>query len=263
MSGSPKTAIVTLCARGLVTSERIASGLLDSDIYVHESVTDGGAVAGRFNQVGPLSRQLFHRYRRLIFVLPTGVAIRAIAASIKNKYADPAVVAVDVGGRWAISLLSGHEGGANHLAMTVSNILDAEPVISTTSEAAKSLIVGVGCRRGTAGNAILDAIHSTFLKHQLDMADIRLLASVDIKKTESGLAEAAEALQTPVRFISSTQIRECRREIEASPFVEEKVGVPGVAEPAALLAGRRTSLVVPKQKFHAVTVAVARENCFW
>ncbi len=47
------------------------------------------------------------------------------------------MVVVDVGARWAISLLSGHEGGANDLAVAVGNILAAEPVISTTSEALK------------------------------------------------------------------------------------------------------------------------------
>jgi cobalt-precorrin 5A hydrolase len=42
--------------------------------------------------------------------------------------------------------------------------------------------------------------------------------------------------------------------------VLEQVNVPAVAEPAALLAGRRTSLLLAKRKFDGVTVAVAREN---
>ena len=55
--------------------------------------------------------------RGLVYVVPVGVAVRAIAPLIRHKTTDPAVVAVNVGGRWAVSLLSGHEGGANQLAI--------------------------------------------------------------------------------------------------------------------------------------------------
>jgi cobalt-precorrin 5A hydrolase len=42
--------------------------------------------------------------------------------------------------------------------------------------------------------------------------------------------------------------------------VQEKVNLPAVAEPAALLAGRRTRLLLPKTVYHGVTVAIARES---
>ena len=53
--------------------------------------------------------------------MATGIAARIIAPYIDNKYIDPAVVTVDEGGRFAISLLSGHEGGANNLAIRVAD----------------------------------------------------------------------------------------------------------------------------------------------
>ena len=54
-----------------------------------------------------------------------------------------------------MSLLSGHEGGANDLALQIANLVGAEPVITTTTEALKSVIVGVGCRRGTEAERIV------------------------------------------------------------------------------------------------------------
>jgi precorrin-3B methylase len=169
-------------------------------------------------------------------------------------------VVVDVGGRWAISLLSGHEGGANDLALSVSNILAAEPVITTTTEAVKTIIVGVGCRRGTPAEPIIEAIRQALATANASIEQVRLLASADIKRDEAGLLEASRQLGIPLRLVSSEEIRQSPRGFERSDFVQEKVNLPAVAEPAALLAGRRTRLLLPKQIFPSVTVALARED---
>ncbi len=166
-----------------------------------------------------------------------------------------------MGGRWAVSLLSGHEGGANELAMAVANILDAEPVISTTTEAVKNLIVGVGCRRGAEAGAIGAAIREALALANCDLAQVRLLASAEIKADEPGLLEAARQLGLPLRLVGAEEIRNSIRTFGHSDFVQEKVDLPAVAEPAALLAGRRTQLLLPKQRLHGVTVAIARESC--
>jgi cobalt-precorrin 5A hydrolase len=171
------------------------------------------------------------------------------------------VVVIDVGGRWAVSLVSGHEGGANDLAIAAANVLGAEPVISTTSEAAKNLIVGVGCRRGTPAQTIVEAVGAALAAAGCELAQVRLIASADIKADEPGLIEAAARLGTPLRLIASDEIRESLRPFTRSAFVEEKVDLPAVAEPSALLSGRRTRLILTKQVFHGVTVAIARENC--
>ena len=62
-------------------------------------------------------------------------------------------------------------------------------------------------------------------------------------------------------LIPADEIRHTAFVFQHSDFVQQKVDLPAVAEPAALLAGRRTQLLLRKQVLHGVTVAIARENC--
>jgi len=72
--------------------------------------------------------------KKIICIMATGIVVRAVAPLIKDKKIDPAVVALDEKGRFAISLLSGHLGGANELAQTIAACLGAEAVITTASD---------------------------------------------------------------------------------------------------------------------------------
>lgn len=70
----------------------------------------------------------------LIFVSSCGIAVRAIAPYVESKKTDPAVIVVDELGIHAISLLSGHLGGANALTIQISQAIDANPVITTATD---------------------------------------------------------------------------------------------------------------------------------
>jgi len=76
----------------------------------------------------------FNRNDGLVFVGATGIAVRAIAPYIKDKKTDPAVVTIDDCGRYVISLLSGHTGGANELTRVIAGIIGAVPVITTSTD---------------------------------------------------------------------------------------------------------------------------------
>jgi cobalt-precorrin 5A hydrolase len=257
-----RTALITLSSQGAVLAEQVGKELPDSELFVHGLA---GKITGAesFSRVIELTERLFRECTGLVYFAPCGVVVRAIAPLIRSKLEDPAVVVVDVGGRFAVSLLSGHEGGANDLAVRVANIIGAEPVISTATEALKTLIVGVGCKSETPSHALVSAVKSALASARLNLSDVRLIASADIKKHEKGLIEAAAELGVPFRIVSSEEIRSSHRDFAVSEFVESKVNLPAVAEPSALLAGRRTTLLVPKQVIDGITVAIARESCLW
>ncbi len=72
--------------------------------------------------------------KAIIFIGALGICVRLITPLIHDKYSDPAVVCVDSVGHNAISVLSGHIGGANRLCEEVAHILGANPVITTQSD---------------------------------------------------------------------------------------------------------------------------------
>ena len=253
-------AAITFSSQGVLVCERLRETISALHLYVHETLPTP-VKATSFARVMELTPVIFTEYDGLIYVAPCGLVVRSLATSIQSKLSDPAVVVVDVGGRFAISLLSGHEGGANNLAVLVANLIDAEPMVSTTTEAVKDLIVGIGCRKGKAENEILQALHTVLAAEKLSLLRVRYLATADVKATEVGLLKAAATLDIPLRIISSDRIRDCRQSFDHSSFVQQQVHLPAVAEPAALLAGWRTSLIVQKKACNGITIAVAQENC--
>lgn len=70
----------------------------------------------------------------VIFIGALGICVRMIAPVVNDKHTDPAVVCVDSTSRHAISVLSGHVGGANELCRRIAGILGANPVITTQSD---------------------------------------------------------------------------------------------------------------------------------
>lgn len=81
----------------------------------------------------------FGRYDSLICIMATGIVVRILAPLIVHKTSDPAVVVLDQKGKYAISLLSGHLGGANDLARELAAISGGEAVITTATDVAGEL----------------------------------------------------------------------------------------------------------------------------
>ena len=77
----------------------------------------------------------------LIFIGATGIAVRALSGLPKDKLSDCPVVVIDDAGRFVIPILSGHAGSANKLAEILADLLDAIPVVTTSSDVNDSFSV--------------------------------------------------------------------------------------------------------------------------
>ena len=115
-----KTAIFYITENGLKLAERLKVLYLDARILKFKS---------------DILPEIWSECRNLVFVMATGIVVRSVAPFIKDKKTDPAVVVLDEKGKYAISLLSGHIGGANDVAREIADYLDGEAVITTASDA--------------------------------------------------------------------------------------------------------------------------------
>lgn len=93
------------------------------------------------------TRQRFDHVDGLIYIGASGIAVRAIAPCLKDKMTDPAVLVIDESGKYVISLLSGHIGGANELTLMAAEILEAEPVITTATDVRKKTAIDVWAKK--------------------------------------------------------------------------------------------------------------------
>lgn len=110
-----------------------------------------------------------------------------------------------------------------------------------------SLALGVGCERGITTEALADGLERFLREHRLARASIHTLASVDLKDDETALLELAKKHGWETAFYPSEELARVSGIRNPSPVVEQCVGTPGVAEPAALLAAGADSLLVEKQ----------------
>jgi cobalt-precorrin 5A hydrolase / precorrin-3B C17-methyltransferase len=118
-----------------------------------------------------------------------------------------------------------------------------------------SLVAGVGCSRGAGVEEVLDLLRRSLADAGLTEKSLAALASIDVKRNEAGLLQAADKLDVPIHFHPA----EVLRTVEApnpSELVRETVGTPSVAEAAVVASG--AELVLEKRKSANATVAIGR-----
>ncbi|MBF0472916.1 MAG: cobalamin biosynthesis protein [Nitrospirae bacterium] len=260
-----KLAVFAVTEAGARIGARLCS-VINAELHLINRLippTDHFSKINYFERLSIHIRNNFHRYNGLIFIMSLGIVNRVIAPMITNKYNDPAVVSIDEAGRYAISVLSGHEGGANHLACIISSIIGCEPVITTMTETTKNYVCGIGCKKNTQSKEIESALIEACEKTDIDISEIRLITSAWIKQRETGLLECASNLGINIRFIPKELIDSFysnETNISRSDLVFRHTGVYGVCEPCALIASYRGELILNKTSFSGITIAIAKEN---
>lgn len=133
-----KTAIICFSQQGLGLARKLQTEL---GRYGHESEISVKSGHIQENHVFCIEEPLndwtgrqFNQKEAIIFVGACGIAVRAVAPFVRSKDTDPAVIAIDEKGNFAVPLLSGHLGGANRLAKQAASVTGAVPVITTATD---------------------------------------------------------------------------------------------------------------------------------
>lgn len=302
----------------------------------------------------------------IIFTGACGIAVRSIAPFVESKCSDPAVIVIDDMGVNVISLLSGHLGRANEWTRIIAAGINANPVITTSSDIHKKIAIdlfaaqnnlyidnmeiakkiqaaviegknimvycdaeikgnipgnfyinkvpagsvcnntdnngihansihansihaivispftsfkkqgilnskdnallhlvpkvitiGTGCRKSKTYNEV-----NSFIREALKSADISVhavsdIATIDIKKNETGILQLAEKNKWQLSFYSAAQLNTVTDITSFSGFVQEVTGTGNVCERAALFPQGEKKLILKKQAGNGITVAAA------
>ena len=198
-----RTAIISLTSNGARVAESIANKV-------------GGQTFSKgknFSNLSELVAEIFGKFDGLIFVCAAGIAVRMIAPHIVSKLSDPAVLVVDERGQNVISLLSGHVGRANELAVEIATALNANPIITTATDVAgKFSVDSIASRLGLVpepkdaikviNSAILrgDEVFVTAGDVRLNLIPQNLIAGIGCRRGTSSL-KIFEALQRACNMI--------------------------------------------------------------
>lgn len=137
-----RVALFALTRASVHKAAEIAAGLDGgAELFAPERYV-GEVFSGRLRPFAPggladAVASAWSEFDGLVMVMAAGVVVRHIAPLCRNKASDPAVVVSDEAGNYAVSLLSGHLGGANRLAAAVARVTGGVPVITTATDSRK------------------------------------------------------------------------------------------------------------------------------
>ena len=133
-----KYAVISVSREGALLGQRVKDGISGEGTLYERKGAESGGEAVYFNRTLALTSDIFTKYEGLLFIMASGIAVRAVAPHVVSKASDPAVLVMDECGKHCISLLSGHLGGANawarELMMRVEPLGALKPVNSFIAE---------------------------------------------------------------------------------------------------------------------------------
>jgi cobalt-precorrin 5A hydrolase len=132
-----RIAIIAITRNGARLGSRLKVGFAGAELFVLRKFAGqaGKDVTSFSGEVRELVKDLWTETGGFVFIMATGIVVRLIAPHLVDKEHDPAVVVMDDAGKFAISLLSGHLGGANELARKCAFLTGSREVITTATDA--------------------------------------------------------------------------------------------------------------------------------
>jgi len=192
-----KIAVWAITPNGVDLAARMAAALPNADVFGTERLDRLPETAVRFESLPQAVAAHFRRYGGHVFIMATGIVVRTLQGLLVHKTEDPAVVVVDDRGTFAISLVSGHIGGANRLAEKVAAVIGAQSVVTTATDvngavAIDSLAVELGLTIETP-EAIKTVNMALLTGSPLEVHDPLGMLSGRVPVAASGSGAAAEA----------------------------------------------------------------------
>lgn len=124
----------------------------------------------------------------------------------------------------------------------------------------KTVVVGLGARKNVSETDVINAVKYALTRVDIPLARVDRLVTVSLKKDSPSIINAAKRLRLQLNFLDAETLRAFKHK-DLSPdskLVEQKIGVGGVCERAALIeAGKNAKLILKKMKLNGVTVAIA------
>lgn len=190
-------------------------------------------------------------YDCIVAYIASGIVVRGICGKLKSKWEDPAVIVLDKPLKHAFVLLGGHHGG-NEVALKLEQI-GIKAVITTAMEYNNGLSLGIGFRKETRADEIIEAIQMALKEVGAGMDDVRVIATLETKR-DSVIVEVADRLKKPLVFVKADEIN--KMDVRETKAI--KIGVKNVCEACAIYVSNTRELILPKRVYGGVTVAIAR-----
>jgi cobalt-precorrin 5A hydrolase len=123
------------------------------------------------------------------------------------------------------------------------------------------LTLGVGCKRGTAKEALEAAVEDFLDGAGVSPLSLRAVASLDRKRDEPAIVEFCRERDLEFLTFGAEELQAVRGIFSSSQKVLEVTGVDNVCERAAVLAaGENAALLRSKTLYPGITLALARQR---
>jgi cobalt-precorrin 5A hydrolase len=121
----------------------------------------------------------------------------------------------------------------------------------------KSLVLGIGCNRGTALEELEAGVLNTLQELRLSVKSVRNIATIDLKKDEEGLLALCAKYGWELVTYTPSELNTVQLP-NPSETVFKYTGAYGVSEPSALLSSGADHWLLEKKKSGNMTLSVAR-----